>query len=264
MALSVFPGLFAAVITALVGVLPGTSNAAVAEPIVVFAAASLKTALDDVATRWQRETGQAVRISCAGTSALARQVEQGAPADLFISADLAWMDYLAGRGLVGHSTVLLGNRLVLAAPVDDRVAIRLARGAKLAAALGDGRLAVANVASVPAGRYAKAALESLGLWDQVAGRLVQTGDVRAALRLVARGEAPLGIVYATDARAEPRVRVVDTFAESMHPPIRYAVAPVAGRSNPGTAAFLAFLGSSTARDVFEREGFIVPAATRQD
>jgi len=163
-------------------------------PLIIFAAASLKTALDEVGASWQRETGQVVRLSYAGTSSLARQIEQGAPADLFISADLDWMAYLADRKLVGESAALLGNRLVLVAPRDSGVALRLSPSAPLAAALDGGRLAVANVQSVPAGRYAKAALESLGLWASVADRLVQTGNVRAALRLVARGETPLGIV----------------------------------------------------------------------
>jgi len=226
-------------------------------PLIIFAAASLKTALDEIGADWQRETGQVVRLSYAGTSSLARQIEQGAPADLFISADLDWMAYLADRKLVGESAALLGNRLVLVAPRDSGVALRLSPSAPLAAALDGGRLAVANVQSVPAGRYAKAALESLGLWASLADRLVQTGNVRAALRLVARGEAPLGIVYATDAKAEPLVRVVDVFDESLHPPIRYVVAPVSGSGSPEAPAFLKYLSSPAARAVFESEGFAV-------
>jgi len=255
------PALLATVFVVLAGLAPPAPvQAADAErPLVVFAAASLKTALDDIATQWQRETGQPVRVSYAGTSALAHQIEQGAPADVFISADRDWMDYLSQRRWVRDPMALLGNRLVLVAPRDSRVSLTLKRGAALAAALGDGRLAVANVQSVPAGRYARAALESLGLWPEVADRLVQSTDVRAGLRLVARGEAPLGIVYATDARAEALVRVVDVFPESSHPPIVYMVATVSDSMNPRTGDFVAFLSAGPARAVFGREGFTAPA-----
>ena len=231
-------------------------------PVTVFAAASLRTALDDIATEWRRETGRIVRVSYAGTSALARQVEQGAPADVFISADRDWMDYLAQRGLVTDPRALLANRLVLIAPASSTVALKLGPGAPLVDALGDGRLAVANVDSVPAGRYAKVALDSLGLWPQVARRLVQTTDVRGALRLVARGEVPLGIVYATDAHAERGVRVVDIFDQATHPTILYMAAVVSESSNPDAVAFLQFLGSAPARRAFEREGFTVVASGR--
>lgn len=233
-----------------------------AKPVVVFAAASLKTALDDIAIEWRRETGKVVRVSYAGTPALARQVEQGAPADVFVSADRDWMDYLSQRGLVRNPRVLLANRLVLVAPVASTVELKLGPGAPLAAALGDGRLAVANVDSVPAGRYAKVALDSLGLWPQAAKRLVQSTDVRAALRLVARGEAPLGIVYATDARTEPLVRVVDIFDQTTHPTILYMAAVVSESSKADAAAFLDFLARAHARRVFEREGFTVVASGR--
>ena len=231
-------------------------------PVTVFAAASLRTALDDITTEWRRETGRIVRVSYAGTSALARQVEQGAPADVFISADRDWMDYLAQRGLVTDPRPVLANRLVLIAPASSPVALKLGPGAPLVDALGDGRLAVANVDSVPAGRYAKVALDSLGLWPQVARRLVQTTDVRAALRLVARGEVPLGIVYATDAHAERGVRVVDIFDQATHPTILYMAAVVSESSNPDAVAFLQFLGSAPARRAFEREGFTVVASGR--
>lgn len=231
-------------------------------PLVVFAAASMKTALDDVAARWQRETGQVVRVSYAGTPALAHQVEQGAPADVFISADRDWMDYVLQRGLVTDPRILLTNRLVLVAPTASPVVLKLGPGVMLVDALGDGRLAVANVDSVPAGRYAKVALDSLGVWSQVARRLVQSADVRAALRLVARGEAPLGIVYATDARAEPGVRVVDMFDQDTHPAILYMAATVSESSNPDSGAFLDFLATTTARRIFEREGFTVVTSGR--
>jgi molybdate transport system substrate-binding protein len=243
---------------------PGPALADDGSPLVVFAAASLKTALDEIGASWQRETGQVVRLSYAGTSSLARQIERGAPAELFISADLDWMDYLSERELVGKPTVLVGNRLVLVAPRDSRVALRLSPSAPLAAALDGGRLAMANAQSVPAGRYAKAALDSLDLWTSVAGHLVQTDNVRAALRLVARGEASLGIVYATDAKAEPLVRVVDTFDESLHPPIRYLAAPVGRPGTPEALAFLKYLSSPAARAVFESEGFAVLAGPGQN
>lgn len=228
-------------------------------PVVVFAAASLKSALDEVAAAFERQDGQRVSVSYAGTGTLARQLEQGAPADLFFSADEAWVDYVLRRGLVQAGTVdvLLGNRLALVAPRDSQVALGLASGAPLAAALGRDRLAVANVVSVPAGRYAKAALESLGLWNAVSGRLVQTENVRAALRLVVRGEAPLGVVYVTDARAEPGVRVVDLFDVALHPPIRYPVMLTRESASPAARRFLAWLRSPEAAAIFEAQGFAV-------
>jgi molybdate transport system substrate-binding protein len=227
--------------------------------VIVFAAASLKTALDEVASSFARESGQRISVSYAGTGTLVRQLEQGAPADLFFSADQDWMDYALRHELVQADSVdvLLGNRLALVAPRDSRVALRLVPGAPLAAALGQDRLAVANIVSVPAGRYAKAALESLGLWPSVAGRLVQTENVRAALRLVERGEAPLGIVYATDARAEPGVRVVDVFDAALHPPIRYPVALARESASPAARRILAWLRSPEAAAIFEAQGFTV-------
>lgn len=227
--------------------------------ITVFAAASLKDALDAVAAQWQSETGKTAVISYAASSALAKQIEAAAPADLFISADLAWMDYLAERKLIVPETRanLLGNRIVLVAPKDSTVEAKIASALDLAGLLGDGRLAIADPAAVPAGRYAKAALESLGLWSAVEGKLAPTENVRAALALVAKGEAPLGIVYKTDAAAEPGVRVVDTFPETAHPPIIYPVALLAASNNPDAAAFLDYLKSPTAKTVFEKLGFTV-------
>lgn len=239
------------------GAAAAPASAASDRPVVVFAAASLKTALDDIAAEWRRDTGRVVRVSYAGTAALARQIEQGAPADVFLSADRDWMDYLALRGLVTAPRALLSNRLVLVAPAASTIQFKLEPGAPLAETLGDGRLAVANVDSVPAGRYAKIALDALGLWPQASSRLVQSIDVRAALRLVARGEVPLGIVYATDAHAEPRVRVVDRFDQGTHPAILYMAGVVSESSNADAAAFLEFLGQAPARRVFEREGFTV-------
>jgi molybdate transport system substrate-binding protein len=187
---------------------------------------------------------------------LAKQIEAGAPAGVFVSADPEWMDYLAQRGLIeaGSRRDLLGNRLVLIAPADSRVMLRLTPGAPLAAALGGGRLATGDPDAVPAGRYAREALIALGLWNKVSSRLVRAENVRAALEYVARGEAPLGIVYRTDALADKRVRIVDTFAADSHEPIIY---PLALTVHAGAAAarFATFLESPAARQIFARYGF---------
>jgi molybdate transport system substrate-binding protein len=226
--------------------------------IVVFAAASLKNALDDVVAAWGRSGGRKVVVSYAASSALARQIEQGAPADLFVSADLDWMDYADQRRAIRPETRrnLLGNRLVLVAPADKARPVAIAAGFDLAALIGDGRLAVGAVGSVPAGKYAKAALETLGAWEGVKGRLAEAESVRAALVLVARGEAPYGIVYATDAIAEKGVAVVGTFPETSHPPIVYPVA-LTSSAGPDAAAFLAFMTSAAARPAYEGQGFTV-------
>jgi len=230
-----------------------------AATIAVFAAASLKDALDDQARQFEARTGDKLVVSYAASNALARQIESGAPADVFISADLDWMDYLDARALLAPKSriELLRNRLVLVAPADSNIALPIAPGFPLANALGSQRLALANPDSVPAGKYAKAALQSLGVWDAVQSKVARTENVRAALVLVARGEAPLGIVYATDAAAEPKVRVVGTFAESTHPPIVYPVAVVAGTRPPAAAALVAYLASAQARPTWERYGFTV-------
>lgn len=230
-----------------------------ADPV-VFAAASLKEALDAAADAFARERGGPRPVlSYAASSALARQIEQGAPADLFVSADRDWMDHLERGGLLraGTRATLASNRLVLIGPsAGPAQARRLAPGVALADALGPGgRLAVGDVAAVPAGRYAKAALEALGAWPSVAGRLAQAENVRVALTLVARGEAPLGVVYATDARAEPRVRIVDTFPEASHPPIVYPAAVVAASRSARAAAFLDWLRSPAGVAVFAAHGF---------
>lgn len=231
---------------------------AAAAEVTVFAAASTKTALDEVAALWRAQTGNRAVIAYAGSSALARQIEQGAPADLFISANTAWMDALDATGLIVKDTRsdLLGNRLVLVAH-GRADSVEIVPGMDLTAMLGDGWLAMALVEAVPAGIYGKAALETLGLWPSVENRVAQTDNVRAALALVATGEAPLGVVYATDAVAEPRVSVIGTFPESNHPPIVYPVAAVSERDTPLAATFLSFLRSDAARNVFEREGFVV-------
>jgi molybdate transport system substrate-binding protein len=228
--------------------------------IIVFAAVSLKNALDDVTPVLERQSGAAVRVSYAATSALARQIEMGAPAAVFIAADVEWMDYLATRKLIDSATRvnLLGNRLVLVAPRDQPIALTIAPGFALAAALGNGRLALADPAAVPAGKYARSALVALGVWPSVASRLAPAENVRAALLLVARGEAPLGIVYDTDARAEPGVRVVGTFPPESHPPIVYpAAVTAAGAQSAAARRLLAALQDPAARAVFVRHGFAV-------
>jgi len=227
------------------------------ERVLVFAAASLKNALDDAVALFRETGGAPVVASYAASSALARQIENGAPADLFLSADLDWMDYLQQRHLIVEASRinLVGNRLVLIAPVDSPLVLRIAPGFPLAQALGDGRLAMADPASVPVGKYGKAALENLGVWSSVAMRVAPAPDVRAALLLVARAEAPLGIVYSTDAAAEKGVKTLDTFPESTHPPIRYPAALIAERHNPATVALLELLKSERVRPVFERYGF---------
>lgn len=241
---------------------PGAHAADARREITVFAAASLTEVIGDLAARYATATGVTVKPSLAASSALARQVEAGAMVDVFISADEEWMDYLDQRGLIEHGTRidLLGNRLVLIAPADRTVAVTLAPGVDLAVALGPGgRLALADPDVVPAGRYARAALGKLGAWEPLAGRLVPAENVRAAMAFVARGEAVLGIVYATDARVERRVQVVATLPEDSHPPIRYPAAAVRG-ARAGAADFLRFLRSPAAASVFSAAGFIVPPA----
>jgi len=229
-----------------------------ADPV-VFAAASLKEALDAASAAWTKQSGARASISYAASSALARQIDQGAPADVFVSADGTWTAWLDGRGRLRPGSVapLLTNRLVLVAPAAGPVPVlRLAPGVPLASALGaDGRLAVGDVAAVPAGRYARAALESLGVWPSVSGRLAQAENVRVALTLVARGEAPFGIVYATDALAEPKVRVVGTFPEASHPPIVYPIAIVAGSRSSRSQDYVDFLRSPAGLAVFVAHGF---------
>jgi len=225
----------------------------------VFAAASLKNALDAVAGDWKEKIGHEAVISYAATSALAKQIEQGAEADVFISADLAWMDYVAERHLIDPKTRsnLLANQLVLIAPKDSVVTATIEPGFPLAKLLGDGRLAIAGVDAVPAGKYGKAALQSLGVWDQVKDKLAQSENVRAALRLVSRGEAPLGVVYASDAKADPNVKVVGVFPEDSHPPIVYPAAKLARSESPAADSFLGYLRSPQAAPRFKENGFTV-------
>lgn len=217
--------------------------------------------LQELGARYQQETGTPVTLSPGASSTLARQIEAGARADVFVSADQDWMDYLAARQLIDTASRrdIAGNGLVLIAPLDSTVQLPIAPGMPLAAALGDGRLAVADPDTVPAGRYAKAALTQLGVWDSVAGRLANADNVRAALAFVARGETPLGIVYSTDARIEKRVRVVGVFPEGTHAPITYPAA-LPREARPGGAAFLAWLMTTESQATFARYGFTAPGS----
>ena len=224
----------------------------------VFAAASMNNALDAANTAFNKQTGVKVVASYAASSALIKQIEQGAPADAFVSADVNWMDYGAQRHLINNATRidLLGNRLVLIAPTDSKIgSVTIAPGFDLAALAGSGRIATGDVRAVPAGLYAKAALEKLGIWAAVEPKLAMAQNVRAALILVARGEAPLGIVYATDAKVEPKVKIVGVFPEDSHPPIVYPAALTAN-AKAEAAPYLAFLRSATAKSIFESFGFI--------
>lgn len=227
------------------------------EPLVVFAAASLTDVLQKVGPLYTQQSNVPVKFSFAASSALARQIESGAQVDAFFSADQDWMSYLQERKLIKVETRadLLGNRLALIAPKESKVTLKLQHGAPLLAALGtDGRLATGDPDSVPVGKYAKTALGNLDLWSSIEPRLVRADNVRVALMYVARGEAPLGIVYVTDAAVEPRVRIVDLFPESTHAPITYPVAATANAS-PETESFLKFLRSDAARAIFTKAGF---------
>jgi molybdate transport system substrate-binding protein len=225
--------------------------------ITVFAAASMKNALDDIDAAFLKASGTKVVASYAASSTLIKQIEQGAPADVFASADLDWMDYGAGKKLIKDDTRvnLLGNRLVLIAPKDSKIAdITISQNLDLAKLIGDGRIATGEVRSVPVGKYAKEALEKLGIWAAVEKKFAMADNVRASLALVARGEAVLGIVYETDAKVEPGVKIVGAFPADSHPAIVYPVAATAS-AKPAAAAYLAFLRSGTAKAVFEQYGF---------
>ncbi|MFE1600395.1 molybdate ABC transporter substrate-binding protein [Methylobacterium sp. ID0610] len=238
--------------------LVGLTPAQAAEATTVFAAASLKNALDEAGKAFTAESGIPVRASYAASSALARQIEQGAPADLFASADLEWMDYLAQRKLIRPDTRvnLLANRLVVVAQKQAALGEIAFTPESFARALGpDGRLATGAVNAVPIGKYAKAAFEKLGLWASVGPRLAQADNVRAALALVSRGEAPLGVVYESDARSDPGVRIVGVFPADSHPPVVYPFAVTAEAKGEGAARFLAFLRTAAAKPFFEAQGF---------
>lgn len=240
-----------------------SSAARAEEPVTVFAAASLKESAEKVAAAWKAAGGADVTFSFAGSSALAKQIEEGAPADVFVSADLKWMDHLdkAGRVKADTRVNLLGNWIVLVAPKDSAVTTTIAPNFPLATLLGDERLAMANVDAVPAGTYGKAALTNLGVWESVKDQVAQAENVRAALLLVSRGEAPLGIVYETDAKVDPSVKVVDAFPEASHPAIVYPAAQTTDSTNPRAAEFLAYLQGADAHAIFTAAGFTVLAKT---
>lgn len=225
--------------------------------VTIFAAASMKNALEEVAAGYEAETGTRVRLSLAGSSALARQIEAGAPADVFISANTGWMDRIEDAGLVveGSRFDLARNALALVGPA-GAAPVALDAGTDVAALLGEGRLAMALVDAVPAGIYGKAALISLGQWDAVAPKVAQTDNVRSALALVAAGEAPLGVVYATDAHAEPRVAILGLFPESSHAPILYPAAALTDGDAGAAAAFLAYLRGPAGAQALAAQGFI--------
>jgi molybdate transport system substrate-binding protein len=223
----------------------------------VFAAASLKNALDAVNEACAADVGSKATISYAASSALAKQIEEGAPADMFISADLDWMEYLADKNLTKRDTEvkLLGNRIVLVAPKDSTATTTIAPNFDLAGLVGDDKLAMANVDSVPAGKYGKAALEKLGVWGSVEGKVAQAENVRAALKFVSTGEAAAGIVYQTDAAAEPGVKVLGTFPEDTHPPIVYPVGLTAASKSQDAADFEKCMQTAKAKELFEKQGF---------
>ena len=225
--------------------------------LTVFAAASMKNALDDISAAYTAKSGVKIVASYAASSALAKQIEQGAPADIFASADTDWMDYAIGKKTINEPTRvnLLGNSLVLIAPKDSKLdKVAIGPGFDLAKLAGDGRIATGDVKAVPVGKYAKAALEKLGAWQAAEPKFAMAESVRAALALVARGEAPLGIVYSTDAKVEPGVKIVGTFPADSHPAIIYPVAATA-TAKPEAAGYLAFLRSSAAKAIFEKYGF---------
>jgi len=232
-------------------------TAAFAADVTVFAAASLKEALDQQAKQFEASTANKVIVSYGASSALAKQVQSGAPADLFISADRDWMDYVEQRNLLARGTRvdLLRNSLVLIAPARSLANLHIGPGFRLAAALGNEKLAMANPDSVPAGKYGKAALENFGVWTSVAKQVARTDNVRGALALVSRGEAPFGIVYATDAQADTGVRVVDTFPPDSHPPIVYPAAVLASSKSAAARSFLDYIRSPPAKRGWEKYGF---------
>jgi molybdate transport system substrate-binding protein len=225
--------------------------------LTVFAAASMKNALDDVDAAYTAKTGVKITASYAASSTLAKQIEQGAPADIFVSADTDWMDYATNKKTINEPTRvnLLGNSIVLIAPKDSKIGqVAIGKGFDLAKLAGDGKIATGDVKAVPVGKYAKAALEKLGAWQAAEPKFAMAESVRAALALVARGEAVLGIVYSTDAKVEPGVKIVGIFPADSHPPIIYPAAATA-TAKPDAGGYLAFLRTSAAKTIFEKYGF---------
>jgi molybdate transport system substrate-binding protein len=250
-------GMFSVAWIGAAGLLPQPAGAT--DRITVFAAASLKNALDAANTAWAKESGKEAVVSYAASSALAKQIENGAPADIFIPADLDWMDYVAKKGLIREDTRadFLGNRIVLVTASDKAKQVDIKPGFDLSGLLGDGRLAMGEVTSVPAGKYGKAALEKLGAWTSVEPKIAGAQSVRAALALVSRGEAPYGIVYQTDATADEGVAIVGMFPADSHPPIIYPIALLASSKNPDAVAYLKFLKSENATRFFTAQGFTI-------
>ena len=249
-------GIFAAFII-LLGAAPSPATAE-DKTLTVFAAASMKNALDDIDAAYTAKTGIKVNVSYAASSALAKQIEQGAPADIFVSADTDWMDYAVGKKNINESTRinLLGNSIVLIAPKDSKIDnVTIGPGFDLAKLAGDGKIATGDVKAVPVGKYAKAALEKLGAWQTAEPKFAMAESVRAALTLVARGEAVLGIVYSTDAKVDPGVKIVGTFPADSHPPIIYPVAATA-TAKPEANDYMSFLRSQAAKTVLEKYGFV--------
>ena len=258
---SVAAGLLALAVTA---ASPVRAQSQSADTLVVFAAASMKNALDDANAAFAKATGIKVTASYAASSALAKQLESGAPADVFISADLKWMDYVAEKKLIKADgrINLLGNKLVLIAGKDSRLgSIKIEPGFDIAKLAGDSRIAVADVKAVPAGLYAKAALEKLGAWAKAEPKLAQAENVRATLAFVARGETPIGIVYETDAKIEPNVKIIGAFPDGSYPPVTYPVAATAN-AKADAAKYLDFLRGGTAKAIFEKYGFSILAGAK--
>jgi molybdate transport system substrate-binding protein len=253
-------------IFALFAALAAAPRPAVAqETLTIFAAASLRNALDDVDAIFAKATGVKITASYAASSALAKQIAQGAPADVYVSANIRWMGFLEKKKLIAPGTRinLLGNRLVLIAPKDSKLdQVKIEKGFDIANLAGKGRIAVANTKAVPAGLYAKAALTSLGAWQEAEPKLAQAENVRATLAYVARGETPLGIVYATDARIEPKVKIIGAFPAGSHPAITYPVAGLAASKNPHVTDYLSFLQTPAAKAIFEKYGFSSLVAPR--
>ena len=232
---------------------------AASRPVTIFAAISLKTALDQLAPELEKTAGITIRCVYASSAALARQIEQGAPADLFWSADREWMDWCIARNLMRTDTVqdLVGNQLVIVAPQESNLTTLELNQDAIAKALGSARVALGETRSVPAGRYAREALNSLNLWNVLATRLAETDNVRSALILTARGETPLGIVYKSDAQAEPRVKIVATFPETSHKPIVYPIGITREANLTSAQATIAGLKSTEAQTILRREGFSI-------
>lgn len=256
----VFSVLLAGAVATAALVLTGTAPTLAADSVKVFAAASLKNALDAVATSWKSDMQKDAVMSYAASSALAKQIQEGAPADVFISADMDWMNKLSESNTVDGKSVikLLGNDIVLVVPADSKADAKIDKGFDLAGLLGDGKLAMGDVKAVPAGKYGKAALETLGVWASVESKVAMAENVRAALKLVATGEAAAGIVYTTDAHAEKGVKVIGTFPAESHPDIVYPVGLVSTSKNPDAKAFVEYLQGAKAQAIFKGEGFTVP------